>query len=362
MTDPGGTHSGDGVLLDARRHTTHELDMERTGPATLAQVMSDVEAEAARGDMGRYRPLPTGFDPLDDILNGGMRRGELLILGGSFGVGKTIFGLQVARNAVLSDPDVHAMYICYEHDRDHLMSRLLCLESAERGDGDNALTLRKIGQLATDMPQGTGLVSRLATMPRYRPVLDSMAAYGERLILVKASGDTSTLDDVRRWVTEAVKGGCERLIVVVDYLQKIPVKGASLQPETEVTTHLTQGLKELAMAQGIRMVAIAASDRGGLKSKRMRLSDLRGSSALQYEADIGLILNNKFSIISREHMVYNPAAAEAMRGWVVITVEKNRAGRNAVDMEFQLDAAHFRFNTVGRFVRERLVDEKVVLE
>ncbi len=94
----------------------------------------------------------------------------------------------------------------------------------------------------------------------------------------------------------------------------------------------------------------------------MRLSDLRGSSALQYEADIGLILNNKFAIVSREHMIYNSTSADVMRGWVVMTVEKNRAGRNAVDMEFQLDGAHFRFNTQGRFVRERLVDEKVVLE
>jgi hypothetical protein len=46
----------------------------------------------------------------------------------------------------------------------------------------------------------------------------------------------------------------------------------------------------------------------------------------------------------------------------VATVEKNRAGRNAVDMEFPFDAAHFRFITQGRFVRERLVDEKLVLE
>ena len=77
--------------------------------------------------------MPTGFTPLDDILNGGLRPGELLVIGGPFGVGKTIWGLQVARNAVLADPNNWAMYICYEHDRAHLMSRLLCLESAERG-------------------------------------------------------------------------------------------------------------------------------------------------------------------------------------------------------------------------------------
>jgi hypothetical protein len=108
------------------------------------------------------------------------------------------------------------------------------------------------------------------------------------------------------------------------------------------------------------VIAIAASDREGLKSKRMRLADLRGSSAVQYEADIGLILNNKWAIISREHLIYNPGQAEAMRNWVVMSVEKNRAGRNAVDMEFALDAAHFRIVATGNLCRQ-LVDEKVVM-
>jgi hypothetical protein len=134
-----------------------------------------------------------------------------------------------------------------------------------------------------------------------------------------------------------------------------------IQPETEVTTHLTQGLKETAMALGIRIVSIAASDRPGLQAKRMRLSHLRGSSALQYEADIGIILNNKFSIVSRDHLVHNLNQAETMRNWVVMTIEKNRSGRNSVDMEYQLDAPHFRIVPSGRVVRERLVDERLVL-
>ncbi len=50
-------------------------------------------------------PMATGFTPLDDILNGGLRPGELLVIGGPFGVGKTIWGLQVARNAVCAGPE-----------------------------------------------------------------------------------------------------------------------------------------------------------------------------------------------------------------------------------------------------------------
>jgi len=342
---------------------TGSWQLEATGPATLAQVMEEVEEQVARGDVAHLRPLATGFDPLDDILNGGLRRGELLVIGGPFGVGKTIWGLQVARNVVHSDEGNVAVYICYEHDRMHLMSRLMCLESAERGHNrEDALTLRTRADLALDRTDGVGLFARLRRRRRYAALLDTMESYASRLVLVKASGDFSTLDQIRDWVQEVVATGPQRLLVVVDYLQKIPVNLRQLQPETEVTTHLTQGLKELAMSMGIRVIAIAASDRLGLKSKRMRLADLRGSSALQYEADIGLIINNKYAIVSREHIIYNPTQAEAMRNWVVLSVEKNRAGRNAIDMEYALDAAHFRVVPTGSFVRERLVDQKVILE
>lgn len=334
--------------------------LEAIGPATLAQVMEDMEQRVARGDLARFRPLPTGFDPLDDVLNGGLRQGELMIVGGPFGVGKTIFALQVARNVVRSDEGNGAMYVCYEHDRAHLMSRLMCLESAETGSKEDALTLRRLSDLMLNV-DGVGLITKLRRMPRYAAFLEVMASYSNRLALVKASGDTTTLAQIRQWLQEMASAGYQRLFLVVDYLQKIPVNLAELQPETEVTTHLTQGLKELAMSLGIYVLAIAAADRPGLKARRLRLSDLRGSSALQYEADIGLVLNNKYAIVSREHMIYNPVQAEAMRNWVVLSVEKNRAGRNSVDMEFALDAAHFRMATKGGFVRERLVDEKVVL-
>lgn len=335
--------------------------LQATGPATLAQVMEHEEQMVARGEVTRLRPLPTGFDPLDEVLNGGLRPGELLVIGGPFGVGKTIWGLQVARNAVSADDGAVAIYICYEHDREHLLQRLLCLESASAGGRTEALTLATLAKLSFTTEDGEGLISRLRRTARYAPALEAIQRYAERLLLVKASGDLSTLDDIRRWVQAAVAGGAARLLVVVDYLQKIPVNFGELQPETEVTTFLTQGLKEMAMSLGIRVVAIAASDRAGLKSKRMRLADLRGSSAVQYEADIGLILNNKWAIISREHLVYNPNLAEDMRNFVVLSVEKNRAGRNTVDMEYSLDAAHFRIVPKGDFVRERLVDDKVVL-
>jgi len=151
-------------------------ELEAVGPATLAQVMEEVEQQVARGDVARFQPLATGFDPLDDVLNGGLRRGELMIVGGPYGVGKTIFALQVARNVVRSDERNSAIYVCYEHDRAHLMSRLLCLESAEENSKGEALTLRRLAELALSTPNGVGLISRLRRMPRYAAVVETMAS------------------------------------------------------------------------------------------------------------------------------------------------------------------------------------------
>jgi replicative DNA helicase len=341
--------------------STQPWQPEAAGPATLAQVMEQEEQRVARGETTRLRPLPTGFQPLDEVLNGGLRPGELLVIGGPVGVGKTIWGLQVARNAVYADDNAVALYVSFEHDREHLLQRLLCMESAAAGGRGEALTLAALAKMTFDTAGGLGLISRLRRVARYAPAVEAIQRYAGRMVLVKASGDLSTLDQIRHWVEEQCGAGPERLLVVVDYLQKIPVNWRELQPETEVITFLSQGLKEMALALGIPVIAIVASDRSGLKSKRMRLTDMRGSSAVQYEADVGLMLNNKWAIISREYLVYNPAQAEAMRNYVVLSVEKNRAGRSTVDMEHLLDAAHFRIVPRGDFVRERLIDGKVVL-
>jgi len=337
------------------------VDPSGDGPATLSQVMRRAEHRVASGELVRFRPLATGFSPLDEVMNGGIRRGELLVLGGSPGVGKTVLSLQIARNVVLADARHGALYICYEHDRTHLMSRLMCLESAELGMKESLLTMRALADVALSSENGDGLISRLCRFPRYIPVVRSMRSYANRLVLAKGSGRRSTLDTIRKWVEEFKSKSNLRLLVVIDYLQKIPVGRQELQPETEITTHLTQGLKEMAMSQEVAVIAIAASDRSGLASARMHLSDLRGSSALQYEADIGLVMSRKRDIVSREHVVYNLARADELSNWIVISVEKNRAGRQGIDMEYEIDAPHFRIVPKGRLVRERLVDGRLVL-
>ena len=345
------------ALLPTESVQTNEL----SGASTLAEVMSAADEQVARGEIGALQVLPTAFAPLDDVLNGGLRPGELMILGGPSGVGKTIFALQVARNIALYNRDAIAIYLGYEHDRWHIMMRLLCLESALLGHGDAALTLRRIQAMVNDAVGKRGLLAELHAHGLYGAAVDRLRQYADRLTIIKASGTLTSLDQIRLWGRRLASSGAPALLVI-DYLQKIPCESASPMHEAEVTTFHAQGLKELALSAGIRILAIAAADRSGLQSRRVRLYDMRGSSAIQYEADVGIVINNKYAVVSREHIVYNPIQAESMRRWVVFSIEKNRAGRSSVDLEFRLDASHFCMDPRGDYVRDRLIDDRLTLE
>src|SRR5215813_13760327 len=126
------------VRQAASRNTPHM-------PRTLSQVMNDANDQVVRGDLSDYVPLPTGFDPLDGMIGGGLRKTELVLLGGPQGIGKTIATLQIARNIAMW-PDQFAFYLSYEHTETHLMNRLLCLESVNppQVDTRNGIKLKDL--------------------------------------------------------------------------------------------------------------------------------------------------------------------------------------------------------------------------
>jgi predicted ATP-dependent serine protease len=85
-----GAHEGNDVVEDLAGH-------RRTRTQTVSQVLSELDGLLRSGDRTELRAVRTGFSILDDILGGGLRVGELVLLGGPPGVGKTIAALQWAR-------------------------------------------------------------------------------------------------------------------------------------------------------------------------------------------------------------------------------------------------------------------------
>lgn len=327
---------------------------------TLTDVLEQADSRLMAGSHAAARVWPTGFGALDDALSGGFRSGELILLGGPQGLGKTTWAVQVARNVAVSGRSV--IYFSYEHDPQSLLERLVALEAGEIG-GIEAPDSKRIRESfeAHDGRAGS-IVDRLGDTVGGVEALEKVTKYADLLLLHRSTGSSTSLDVIRAAIDEAKQTTGQLPLVVVDYLQKVKVPDGS-PVEDERVTNVVESLKDLAIDLDVPVLAIVAADKEGLAAgKRMRVNNLRGSSALAYEADAVLILNNKYDVVARHHLMYNVGNAERFRQWAVLSIEKNRSGKDGIDLEFQKRFDQSRFEPDGHVVLEQLVDERVFVE
>jgi replicative DNA helicase len=328
------------------------------GWTSLAGVLDEANAALRGGKSAAPRVWPTGFDPLDAYLGGGLRAGELTLVGGPQGLGKTTWALQMMRNMAAAASPV--AYFSFEHDQQTLLERLICIESGQR-DGVEGLKLRQVREALEATGVKGDLATRLAKAPGGPDAVKAVSTWAPLVGLHRSNGASTSVEVISGFVERAAKKG-ESPVVVVDYLQKVAVPRSDL-PEAERVTIVVEGLKDIALQYAVPVVAIVAADREGIAAgKRLRVHHLRGSSALAYEPDVVLILNDKFDVVARHHLVYDVGNAERFRDWAVLSVEKNRTGLDRIDLEFRKRFEQGRFESVGQPVTEQLMDERVFIE
>jgi replicative DNA helicase len=331
-------------------------------PRSALDVLTDLNERVASGKVDEFQPIATGFVPLDKTIGGGLRPGELMLIGGAQGAGKTTMALQMARNMAASG-QATALYVCFEHEEEYLIQRLIAMESA-LGNLPAKTGAVKIQDVKKEVMQSyaaaveAGQRAKLGTNPRLRPSLERIARYGGNLFLLRGTATASTIDSLRDLVAEHRGPDGRRLVLFIDYLQKVPVIPEPTE-ETEKVTRVVSGLKDIALSLEVPVVAIVAADREGLKAKRLRNHHLRGSSAINYESDIILILNDKYHIVAKVNIEFNPYQAQRYRDWVIATIEKNRGGQDNVDLEYEKLFEFSCFDPTGRVTAEKLVEERL---
>jgi replicative DNA helicase len=248
--------------------------------------------------------VPTGFPSIDRLLGGGLRRRDLIVLGGDVGAGKSALALGVALRVARQDAgEAGAVALLSgEMDEERLMERALAIEG--RAAVDELRSARLNDQTRAGIG---GAAVRLRGLPL--------------AILPLAAPDfetaTARLHPLRRLG-----------LVVVDYLQLVPSPaGVARSTQDEDLALVLQRLKALALERQVAVLVVSQLPRFDARraDPRPTLDDFGHLGAVKQHADVALALY-------REEM-YNPGGG--VDGATELIVLKNRNGPTGfVDLYF----------------------------
>jgi replicative DNA helicase len=328
-------------FIDSAEQSIFEL--ARTAQGTAVRPLRDaihrafeILSEAAkRGDA--ITGMSTGFVELDKRCSG-LHPGDLYIVAGRPGMGKTSFVLNLAVNAaqprrVMTDegeverPGYGVAFFSLEMPREQLASRVLASE------GRVDVSKIRSGQIrGEDWNKLTEAAAMLGRIPLW---LDDTPAIS--LLDLRAK--------LRRLQAEIARDAgdgprAEKLgIVMIDYLQLMSGRRDAGSREQEIS-EISRGLKQLAKEMQVAVIALSQLNRQvetrTTKDKRPQLSDLRESGAIEQDADA-------IMFIYRDEYYFEDSPDQ---GIAEVIVAKQRNGPTG-KVRVRFESAYTRFDNLA---------------
>jgi replicative DNA helicase len=274
--------------FDQATPTARVLDKAQMALAKLATVRAKREPQHITASLADYLQLlqdlsegknpaiPTGIAGLDRVLNGGLRRGELMVIGARPKHGKTALALALARN------------MAHEHgvlfiSQEMAVSQLMHRHTAAMGSVD-------LGRILRADPADDGMWER---------VTEAAERLG-RLNLVHDEQSAQSLMDVRR---KAVKVKREHGldVLMVDFLQLM--QGGAEDNRNRELDVIANGLKALAMDLQIGVILLSQMSRKADEHyMRPTMTHLRDSGAIEAAADqVAVLFTDHAHPLSPKH-------------------------------------------------------------
>lgn len=293
-------YAGEGEAMQANDAAQAELAgvmkvHEEADSALLGEDLPEVVAELEKlQSEGRQSGLPTGFLDLDSLTHG-LHGGQMVIVAGRPGLGKSTLGVDFLRSCSL---------------RNNLPSAFFSLEMARREVQHRIISAEaKIGLHKIRGGQMTPLDWA------------SFANHMQRLTMAPL-----TIDATPNRTVNQIKARCRQIklktglsLVVIDYLQLLEPHGKKRPENRQVeVSEMSRQIKLMAKDLDVPVVVLCQLNRGPEQrtDKKPVLSDLRESGSLEQDADI-VILVHREDAYDRE----SPRSGEAD-----LIVAKHRAG------------------------------------
>lgn len=292
----------EGMVAQSEQPATEILDTVGARIEKLAEARIKSDPVLARDDLGAHlaliearesgtiKAIPTGFPDVDRKLNGGIRRGNLIVLAARPAMGKSAFALNVACNIAV---DYSVLVLTLEMSRSELHDRNI----AALGKLPLPALLQPATMRDEDWPSVTHAVAKINDLNLW---IDDQG--GIRLMDVRMKAR-----HVKR------RHGLD--LVVIDYLQLMEGQGDNRNAQIE---GITRGLKALAKELDIGIILLSQLNRKleDRPNKRPQQADLRDSGSIEQDADAILFLYRD--------EIYNPDSQDI--GMCEVDVAKNRQG------------------------------------
>ena len=255
--------------------------------------------------------LRTGFTDFDSIVHG-LNKGNLIIVAGRPGMGKTSLALNIAQHAAIREGAGVGIF-SLEMSQQELALRVLCSESD--------VEFRRLRQ---------GRISNR----EWRKIHDAVKKIGDSPLFIDDSASPSLLEVASK--ARRLKGEKKLDLLIVDYLQLMHAGGRYENRNLEIGA-ITRHLKQLAKELEIPVIALSQLSRQPERrgsDHRPQLADLRESGSIEQDADM-------VAFIYRDE-VYHPDEPDN-HGLAELIVAKNRHGATGtVDLAFIGDITSFR--------------------
>lgn len=235
----------------------------------VLQQVDEWEARRERFESGqKLAGMSTGLKDLDSRL-GGLRPGQLIIIGGRPGMGKTTLAMGFALDAVLKQ-EKSALVFSLEMSHGQLVDRLIASIAG--------VNLQKIqsGEVWADYDDSnaiSGAASRLR---------------GAKLAIIDKGN--LTISGIRS-TARKFKYKHTLDLVVIDYLQLMSGNGGSNRNE-EISI-ISRGAKLLARELNVPVVLLSQLNRESTKrpGAKPQVSDLRDSGSIEQDADVVVLVH-----------------------------------------------------------------------
>lgn len=268
--------------------------------------------------------VPTGFEKLDKVLDGGLYEG-LYVVGAISSLGKTTIVLQIADQIAKAGTDV--LIFSLEMARNELISKSISRNTIQRvletkGDARHAKTNRGIT---------AGHKYKNYCKEEHELIQYSINKYGEyaKNIYIKEGIGDIGVNEIRKAVEEHIFFTGKTPVVVIDYIQILSPYNEKLTDKQNMDRSVLE-LKRISRDYKTTVLGVSSLNRASYK-EAISMEAFKESGAIEYSSDVLIGLQLKGA--GKKEFNVNEAKAKSPRE-IELVILKNRNGKTGDTLDY----------------------------